>query len=512
MRKSFVVYKNYLKIPSDYSVESVVAVLTYQEEMLDFIISYSEKGKAYTYIDVKDYIGKEISIDCEKDLIIKQTNSYPFYKQYKNRPMVHYTTPFGHMNDPNGLFYKNGEYHIYYQCYPYSPSSKGNDFWSRQNWAYITTKDFVKFTYIGMPIRYDSNGAAWSGSAIVDRQNVSGYSTKNNPAVLFYWTLAPRKTLVCEKAPYVQILSVSIDNGKTIERKGVCLTNVKPENRDPKVVFCQELGCYIMALFIEEPNVFGLFKSNNLINWELLQQIKMEDDRECPNFFSLIADDGKEKWVFLTAGGKYLVGDFKNGYYSYSQPIKTINYSNYTTATQVFDGEENLSISWLHIPYEDGLNFAGALTFPVKSTLKNIGEEYLLCQNPFNIEKFFRKSISLPDGEQAIDLKDKAYLLKLDLKASGVEEININNHTCTIDFHKKILFLNDRQMPFDCQENLSLQIIIDRHCIEVFAQDGLYNISYCKIHDKKQTKLTLPKTAQSVKLINLKPIKVKKEK
>ncbi|MBQ3597128.1 MAG: glycoside hydrolase family 32 protein [Clostridia bacterium] len=510
MRKSFVVYKKYLKIPSDYSAESVVAVLTDQEEMLDFIISYSEKGKDYAYIDVKDFIGKAISVDCEKDLIIKQTNYCPFYKQYKNRPMVHYTTPYGHMNDPNGLFYKDGEYHIYYQCHPYSPSSKGNDFWSRQNWAHATTKDFVKFTYHGMPIRYDSNGAAWSGSAIVDRQNVSGYGSKDNPAVLYYWTLAPRQTFVCEQSPYVQILSVSNDNGKTIEHKGVCLPNVKPENRDPKVVFCQELGCYVMALFIEEPNVFGLFRSNNLINWELVQQIKMEDDRECPNFFPLTADDGKVKWVFLTAGGKYLVGDFKKGKYSAGQPIKTTNYSNFTTATQVFDGEENLSISWLHVPYTEGQNFAGALTFPVKYFLKKIGQEYLIHQKPYGIEKLMKKPKVLPDGEQTIDLKDKAYLLDLKLTANGVQHIKINNHVCTVDFDKKILYLNQSQMSFECDKTLSLQILIDRHCVELYAQNGLYNLSECKPHDKKQTLLVLPQTACSVQLTGLKHLKYKK--
>lgn len=512
MKKSFVVYKKYLKIPCDYTAQSLIALVTFQQENQDYIISYFKDGKDYAYINVERYKNRVITLECEQDIVFYQTNTYDISCQYKNRPLVHYTTPFGHINDPNGLFYKDGKYHLYYQCYPYSPSCKGNDLWSRQNWGYATTKDFIEYTYHGTPIHYNQNGAIWSGCAIVDSNNISHLGSRENPAVLYYWTLCGRQTPITKEKPFVQILSFSNDNGKTITYKGICLENVKGENRDPKVVFCEELNCYVMALFLDEPDLFGLFKSNDLINWQIFQELRVEGDRECPNLYPLNTVDGHRKWILSVASGSYLVGDFINDKFVPCQTAKKVYYSTFTTAHQVFDGQESLSISWLHIPFEDGLNFAGALTFPVKSTLMKIGEEFLLCQQPFNIEKLFKKVKLLPDGEQTLELKGKAYLLKLKLKASGVEIIKINNHICTIDFNKKTLLLNERQMPFDCQESLSLEIIIDRHCIELFAQNGLYNISYCKIHDRSQTKLILPKTAQSVKLIKLKQIKVKKEK
>lgn len=512
MKKSFVVYKKYLKIPSDYTADSVVAIITDQEERIDYVLSPADKSKEYTYIDVQKYIGKAITVECEKEFSVKQSNSYPLKKQYKNRPYVHYTTPFGHINDPCGLYYKDGVYHIYYQNYPYSPSCKQNNLWIRQNWGYATTKDFIKFNYHGLPIRYDYNGAAWSGSAYVDRQNVSGLGSKDNPAVLYYWTLCGKPTPCSQQKPYVQILSCSTDDGKTLVPKGVCLENVKAENRDPKVIFCAKLGCYIMALFLEEPNLFGLFKSKNLITWELFQEISMESGRECPNLYTLTADDGKEKWIFSTASGTYLVGDFKKGKFVASQPQKRGLYTEYVSATQVFEGKEDVSISWMHLPYADGLNFAGALTFPVQQKLKKVGKEYVILQKPYNIEKLFKSHKNLPDGEQNLDLKNKPYYLKMNLVAKGVQHLKINNHVCTVDFEQKVIYLNEKQFSFDCGDMLSLEVLIDKHCLEFFVEDGLYYASVCKPHDKMQTLLVLPQTANSIQLFGLKHLQFTKAK
>lgn len=89
-------------------------------------------------------------------------------------------------------------------------------------------------------------------------------------------------------------------------------------NRDPKVIFCDEINCYIMALYLTD-DTYCILKSDNLTDWTELQRIHLKDDNECPDIFPLYSDSGERKWFFMGAHDKYLIGNFKEGFFKAEQ-------------------------------------------------------------------------------------------------------------------------------------------------------------------------------------------------
>ena len=270
----------------------------------------------YAYIDVSRFIGQiiDILVDPEMKFEIREADEIDIENLYQEpmRPQVHFTTKIGWINDPNGLIYIDGIYHMFYQYNPTEP------FWGNMHWGHAESRDLIHWEQKDAALFPDERGAMFSGSAILDDKNLLGKNVGDNKAALLFYTTT---------TPFCQHMSYSTDNFKTIKQytEKPVVPHIQAQNRDPKVVFCDELDCYIMALYLDE-DIYCILRSDNLINWEELQRIHLTEDNECPDIFPLYDSEGARKWIIIGAHDKYLVGNFKNGKFVAEQSVLSLHY------------------------------------------------------------------------------------------------------------------------------------------------------------------------------------------
>jgi len=203
----------------------------------------------------------------------------------KYRPQFHFTPRENWTNDPNGLVYYKGEYHLFFQ---HNPSGIN---WGNMTWGHAISKDLMHWREVRDAIEPDELGTIFSGSAVVDWNNTSGLQTgKENVLVAFY--TAAGKFAKPEK-PFTQCIAYSNDRGRTwVKYKGnPVIGNMKDDdNRDPKVIWYEPAKRWIMALFLDAGDEFALLSSEDLKKWDVIQYLMLPRARECPDFFELPVD------------------------------------------------------------------------------------------------------------------------------------------------------------------------------------------------------------------------------
>ncbi|GIM30378.1 levanase [Clostridium polyendosporum] len=248
-------------------------------------------------------------------------------KTYRNevyRPQYHYTPDTGWMNDPNGMVYYKGEYHLFYQYYPNSTV------WGPMHWGHAVSKDLVNWTQEPISLYPDKNGDIFSGSVVVDWNNSSGFfnDTPDKTGLVALFTNA------CGAGGQEQSIAYSKDNGKTwteYSANPVIPNQGTGDFRDPKVSWDDTHKKWVMTLAVQ--NRVEFYTSSNLKNWTKSGEFGRQGQGshagvwECPDLFQLPVDGqtGKSKWVLLLslgasatvdsppAGGSgmmYFVGDF----------------------------------------------------------------------------------------------------------------------------------------------------------------------------------------------------------
>lgn len=230
------------------------------------------------------------------------------------RPLAHYTPAQNWMNDPNGLVYENGTYHLFYQHNPY-----GLD-WGNMSWGHATSPDLVHWTEHEVAIPATDAYGVFSGSAVYDEHNTSGLGTADAPPIVAIWTRADTATGI-----QAQSLSYSTDHGQTwtnLNDGAPVLDIGSREFRDPKVFWDDTSGRWIMAAVIATEYKVQFYSSSNLIDWTFESEFGGQGDTtaiwECPDLFPLPVDGdtGRVKWVLsVSIAGrvgqtKYFVGDW----------------------------------------------------------------------------------------------------------------------------------------------------------------------------------------------------------
>lgn len=297
------------------------------------------------------------------------------------RPQFHFTSRRGWLNDPNGLVYFEGEYHLFYQHNPYGWN------WGNMYWGHAVSKDLVHWQELPIALYPDEHGTMYSGSAVVDWQNTAGFQTGNEPALVAMFTAAGR--------PFTQGLAYSNDRGRTWTKyaKNPVLGHLVHENRDPKVVWYAPGKKWVMALYLNH-NDFALFGSLDLKQWEKLSDVTLPGDAECPEFFEIAVDGTPQskRWIFYGANGRYLIGDFDGKRFTPESGPHQLQHGNCWYASQTFndlpasDGRRIL-IPWgrmleREIPFHQGMPFNQMMGLPVELTLKPTEEGLRLRANP----------------------------------------------------------------------------------------------------------------------------------
>ncbi|KOV57011.1 glycosyl hydrolase family 32 [Streptomyces sp. NRRL WC-3618] len=239
----------------------------------------------------------------------------PYSETY--RPQFHFTPEKNWMNDPNGLVYYEGEYHLFYQ---YNPNG---DSWGDMSWGHAVSKDLVHWQQLPLALSHDDKEMVFSGSAVVDRNNTTGFGTKKNPPMVAIYTSHAKDTGI-----QAQSLAYSTDRGRTWTRyRGNPVIDIGSKDfRDPKVQWYAPTKSWLMTVSMSAEHKVRFYTSQNLKDWKQQSEFGPAGATggvwECPDLFPLAVDGNtkKIKWVLVVninpggiAGGsaaQYFVGDF----------------------------------------------------------------------------------------------------------------------------------------------------------------------------------------------------------
>ena len=363
------------------------------------------------------------------------------------RPQFHFTPPLGWNNDPNGLSYRNGEWHMFYQHNPFGIR------WGNMHWGHAVSKDLVRWQDLGDVIAPDDHGPMFSGSAVVDHVNTSGFG--KGAHVLIY-TAAGR--------PHTQRVAWSLD-GRNYAKWPKAAVEGRPDaNRDPKVGWYAPGRHWVMAVYGEvEKGRHGvsIFTSKNLKDWTLASNVPgdlFDEGKflyECPDFFEIpIEGETGTRWVLTAANRQYAVGTFDG----------------------VPDGRR-IQVAWSHFDTCAGGRtdaiFNQGMSLPMELKLVRTSDGLRLARFPV------KELESLRAGEATALKAFKGELAEVEFActpvADAVVTLDLRGVLLVYDAVKKTLSVNGRATAWDLDAagRLGLRVFVDRVGLEVFSLDGL---------------------------------------
>ena len=223
---------------------------------------------------------------CWKE--IKFSNTFDTTNRERFRPVYHHTPVYGWMNDPNGMFYKDGEWHLYFQYNPYG------SLWENMTWGHSVSKDLIHWETQPNAIEPDAIGTIFSGSCVVDTRNSAGYG--KNAIIAYYTSAAEAQT---------QSMAYSTDGGRTFTKyeKNPVITNDIPDFRDPNIFWYEPTQKWIMILAAGQEMQF--YSSPNLKDWTMESSFGRKYGNhggvwECPDMMQLpVRGTGQQKWMLV---------------------------------------------------------------------------------------------------------------------------------------------------------------------------------------------------------------------
>jgi len=474
----------YLWFPVDTKNPEVKLHLYVNEEKFQEVdVQLGEAGAGFYFsMDVSKHLGQEIEIksDVEEEKLFhifcsgeKVHHVYPF------RPQLHFAPECGWMNDPNGLVYADGVYHLFYQWNPYGV------IWGNMHWGHAVSKDLITWEHKPVAMEPDEYGTMFSGCGFRDKENAAGYG---KDALLFFYTSAGGTNQWSVEAGnlHTQRLAVSVDNCRMLKKKGTVLEHIVGGNRDPKVFYHRESNAYVMVLYLDESE-FAVFRSDDLIHWEMSQRFSVEGMWECPDLFELPVENagGEKKWVFWSADGYYVIGAF-DGYQFVPESERKSAYSTKLPyAAQTYSGLEGrvVSVAWLRTGNIQG-GFRGMMALPAELSLIKEGEQYNMKFRPVKeLEQYKKtqevvctgkKSFEIPLADTAAELT-----IKWGQQNIGCTTITAGAVSACVDFETGALIIENKKcceepfvIPFNNEKAFQLKMIIDRGIMEFFGNDG----------------------------------------
>lgn len=484
-----------------------------------------ERVDSYVPFILSDYKGQQISVDiqglpadavCWKEL--KLADSFDMSNKETFRPVYHHTPAYGWMNDPNGMFYKDGVYHLFFQYNPYG------SVWGNMHWGHSTSSDLIHWNFEGVSIVPDAWGAIFSGSCVVDHNNTAGFG---KDAVIAFYTSA-------KSTPWGDVqsesMAYSLDNGKTFVKYAgnPIITSLEKDFRDPKVFWYAPGKHWVMILAVGQH--MELYSSVNLKDWKKESEFgKMQGAHggvwECPDLIELPVEGSREKkWVLIcniNPGGpfggsaaQYFVGSFDGKTFVNESPVQTKwmdwGKDNYATVTwnNVPDGR-CIALGWMsNWQYANNVptrQYRSANTIARDLTLYKAGGEFYLKSTPSREMKQARgEKVSVPSFKVTDSykieslLKDNngAYEIEMEIQVADASKISLNlqnekgeqvsmyydllRKQFVMDRSKsgKVDFSNDfpavTAAPVHAGKTLRLRLFVDRSSIEAFGEDGKF--------------------------------------
>ena len=361
------------------------------------------------------------------------------------RPVYHHTPPYGWMNDANGLFYKDGLYHLYYQYNPFACV------WGNMHWGHSVSPDLVHWEHKPVALYRDGYGHIFSGSSVVDYGNTAGFGA--GAVVSFYTSYNTEREFI-----QTQCLAYSLDDGMTFTKYegNPVLTpfdGIK-DFRDPKVFWYEPEGKWIMIVSADKEMRF--YSSKDLKEWKYMSAWGegygvQPRQFECPDFFRLTTAEGETKWVMIVNvnpgcffGGsatQYFVGDFDGKSFTCDSPKETVKWldwgkDHYATVCFSNTGDRVIAVPWMS-NWQYGTIvpttfFRSANAIPRELGLFRDGGEFYVSAYPVkelaNLEKESR-TVKADKSVRLFDTTDGAYELDVDVTvpAAGRSGFRLTN-------------------------------------------------------------------------------------
>ena len=453
----------------------------------EFDIKLAEGRPDFTsFLDLTPFAGQDLRIEAQLPADskamegIKQGNAIPdstnLYHE-PGRPQFHFTSRRGWLNDPNGLVFFEGEYHLFYQHNPY-----GWD-WGNMHWGHAVSPDLVHWTELPIALYPHAYGdIAFSGSAVVDRSNSSGFGDGKAPPLVAAYTSTGRGECIVS----------SLDKGRTwTEFAGNPV--VKHLGRDPRLLWHEASKRWVMAVYDETDGRRDIvfYTSPDLKTWTFASRIG--GFFECPDLFELPVKGtpGKTFWVLSAADGAYQLGQFDGTTFTPEPGGKHKVWHGNFYAAQTFSDEpkgRRVQIGWAQGIAFPGKPFNQQMTLPCELTLRATPDGVRLHVNPVAEVDLLRggsratSSGSASGGGMAtvnaavgecFDLKFSA-----EIGTSGEFKLTLPGASLTYDVTRKTLECNGVSVPLEpIAGRIRLRLLVDRGSIEVFGNDGQVAIS-----------------------------------
>ena len=462
------------------------------EWLFDFDCKLDMRNPNFTaYVDVSRFMGKTVELavfpEMTVDVGMADEMALENYGHEDLRPKIHFTVPNGWNNDPNGLIRYRDKYHMFYQ---YNPCSTE---WGNMHWGHAVSEDLLHWEHLDIAMFPDETGVMYSGCTIEDVKNVSPISKIVDRPMLVYYTAAGGKTIPSKGKFYDQRLAYSVDNGKTLIKYDgePMLPTIEKGNRDPKVVWVEEMNRYVMVLYMIG-HKYSLFSSEDLMTWTHFQDLEIADDAECPDIYPMVCD-GEKLWVISGASDIYLVGQFTENGFVKLQSERRLTHSRVNYAAQSFSGMDDgrvVRIAWQRVQIPS-CGFSQQMSIPMEMNLEKRGEEYFLTANPIReIASLYDQSMSFEGSVSETPVRFELGENPADIKIQIQHEKNTSYRILLfgvplmINFKDGIIQYKGIKMPFDHSlETLDLRVIVDRCTIEVFANSGRYCFSEMNLCD-----------------------------
>lgn len=481
-----------------------------------------ERVDYYVPLDLEAFVGRNVKIDvqgmpqgslCWEKMSLSDT--FDTSNTEKFRPAYHHTPAYGWMNDPNGMFYKDGVYHLYFQHNPYGST------WGNMNWGHSYSTDLVHWTYAGDAITPDAWGTVFSGSAVVDKDNSAGFG--RNAIVAFYTSAKPTPWGDAQ----MQSIAYSTDDGKTFEKypDNPVITSTEKDFRDPHVFRHEATGRWIMILAAGQE--MRIYSSANLKDWTYESSFGKEYGShagvwECPDLFELpVEGTSEKKWVLvcnINPGGpfggsatQYFTGTFDGHKFTCDtkpEVTKWMDYGKDHYATVSFDNAPDgrrVMIAWMsnwqyanqvptvqfrsanaiardvYLFRDKGVDYVGSRPVAEMTALRG---DAVVSKKATLGELSVKKMFKTPSGAYEIDLamapQDGA-TVKLMLSNQKGEYVTVvyDGNMGTLSFDRRQGGDNKFSELFPAVTTApvhgkltSLRVFVDKSSVEVFGNDG----------------------------------------
>lgn len=442
------------------------------------------------------------------------------------RPKLHFTTEKGWINDPNGLVYENGNYHLFYQFYPYDTK------WGPMHWGHAISKDLIRWEHLPIALVPDELGTIFSGSAVYDRENTSGFAAFGKPPIVAMFTH--------DGETQQQSIAYSTDgiNFAKYEGNPVIKNPRIKDFRDPKVFYNPIRNSWSCVVVAGDRAHF--YASPDLIHWKKTGEFGPEGNRcpgiwECPDIFPLKAPSGEEVWVLVVSmtipsekGGpktQYFLGTFDGDTFICDRPFDDIEwidpgFDNY--AAMSYYGEElkdriiiGWASNWVYAEDTPTGEYCGTMTLARKLSLVDTPKGLRLSSTPYKTLRDLMGAPTIIDSQKELDKE----VFGLRIKAYGefsIELSNQNNEKLVFGVNSQNEIFMDRSQGGVKNFNkafashsfskvikqrlfsgpITMEAIFDVSVLEVFADKGTFASAQLVYPTKPYDKISITGDAQ----------------